>query len=326
MNNTTMDRKQGFTLVELVMVIAILALIATLAISRLSGVRLDSEKKLNVANLTRIGTALDTFMTANDGALNRLDGLLKYDEPLATAGSFDVSVFPDELSGNTNVTGVVLNSRLIEGASAYGGFPGLLARYYLTDSDVTALNNMGLSYVMRGTDNGRFTTGDDGAWSQGTAGDPDTASCVAKQITNGFAVAVINPGGVVGTGSTISPLGARVYESCGQDVFFTTSAKLLIDDTEYDPGTDAALQALLATNGDGILLAFGVGQFSSFVGSNRAGLDSAPICPVITAKDEYRRYIVLLRLRHTGTGSVVEYAGVMDALGQPIMEARAAVD
>lgn len=318
------SRKSGFTLVELIMVIAILALISTLAINRLSGIKVASEAKLNVANLTRIGTALDTFMAANDGKLNRLDGLLMYDESDGTAGDFDSSKFPNELSSST-VGVVYLNDRLITGSTAYGGFPGLLGRYYLTDNDVTALNNLGLQYVMRGTDGGRFTTGDDSVWAQGKGENPDTGSCVAKELTNSFAVAMINPGSAVGAGADVSPIGTRAYQSAGMEVFFTTTAKLKIKDSEFDSNDEAA-EELLKSGGEGILLAFGVGQFSNFIGSNKAGLDSAPVCPIITAQDEYRRYIVLIKLRHTSTGSVAEYAGIIDSLGQPIMEARAAIE
>lgn len=319
------QNNKGFTLVELVMVIAILALIATLAISRLSGVKVDSEKKLNVANLTRIGTGLDTFMAANNDELNRLDSLLSVAEVAGTAGAFDVTTFPAVLGADTNgVELVTLNDALVVGTTAYGGFPGLLARYYLTDSDVQALNRIGLKYVMTATDGGRFSAGDDGAWPQGSINDRDTIFCLAKSLTNGFPLAVINPAGVIGAGQNIKPIGARVYESCGQEVFFTTTAQLLIGETQVAPAD--GLTTLATNDGQGILLAFGVGQFASIIGNNRAGLDNAPVCPIVSDSTEYRRYIMLIRLRHTSAGSEAEYAGIIDPTGQTILDARAALN
>jgi hypothetical protein len=78
----------------------------------------------------------------------------------------------------------------------------------------------------------------------------------------------------------------------------------------------------LKENG-GILLAFGIGQYASFIGNTSSGLDSAPVCSVM-AKDTYRRYFLLIRLETFKGITRAQYAGVMDANGNTMKQLRAA--
>lgn len=320
----TSSRKSGFTLVELVLVIAIIAMISVLAIGKYAGVRDASKAKLNLANFSRIGAAVDTFVALNDGALDRLDSLLYYGT--STGGSNDSNLsssIPALLTSDTT-NGVVLNPALCTDSSGYGlsRIGGLLCPYYLTDADVAALrNHLGLKYAMYGTDGGHFLAGDDGAWAEGSVSDPARASSVAKALTNGLCVACVNPGAFSGS----TPTGCNAYQACGQDVRYTPRGKILVDGVEQNSAQDAfATLDSSTTASRGILLAFGLGESASIVGNNKAGLDHAPLCPLVSDSREYNYYLVLVRLRTNDSGvRIAEYAGLLDAMGNTVSMARA---
>lgn len=315
------SRKSGFTLVELVLVIAIIAMISVLAIGKYAGVRDASKAKLNLANFSRIGASVDTFVALNDGALDRLDSLLYYGTSTdgSNAANMSSSISARLTSDLTN--GVVLNPALCTDTSGYGiSSGGLLCPYYLSAADVAALrNHLGLKYAMYGTDGTHFLEGDDGAWAEGSVSDPARVSSVAKALTNGLCVACVNPGAFSGT----TPNGCNVYQACGQDVRYTPQGKILIDgDQANKHNAQSAFDALDA--GPGILLAFGLGESASIVGNNKAGLDHAPVCPLVSDPREYNYYLVLVRLRTNESGvRIAEYAGLVDSMGNTVSMARA---
>ena len=67
--------KKAFTLIELLMVIAIIGIISTLAVSKLGGVREAAARKVSLANQKAVERAVEAYL-ASDGRLNRLDSLL----------------------------------------------------------------------------------------------------------------------------------------------------------------------------------------------------------------------------------------------------------
>ncbi len=291
------------------MVIAIIALISTLAIHRLSGLHLNSARKLSLANQVRVASAVETYLAANDAAkLNRLDALLDYDVAAGTGGSVAaVSTVNTEGTGE-DTSNQGLNSNLAS----------LLCVYNLSTADANALRNMGLNYVMRNTTTGvaQGTAGADGAMLLGQATDPDTAACYAFDVTNGLACMAINPLGN-------SWYGALTYQACGQDVVFAGMNNVEINGTSYT-SLDNTLISALKQNG-GLLLAFGLGDPCSIIGSSNAGLDSAPVCSLLD-NTWYRRYIVLIRLKTVGERqaaiTTAEFAGILDPVGNTIKQAR----
>jgi len=315
--------RSGFTLIEMVIVVAIIALISALAVMKLSGIRNDVKMKANVANLKRIDSAVENYLVANLGkGLNRLDLLMKYDQPAKMgqrgAASFDDIEIPPSYIESPSETNTGLHTNLTTITTLYGTtFSPMLGTYHLSTSDAKALNEtFGLVYGMEGTDGNRQRTGADGAWAQGKVADPDTCQCVARALTNGVAVAVVNPYSV---SSDVQPSGCSIYNACGQKIWFGTDMKLHIDgDSNVYNTSEDAIKALYQTGKGGILLAFGLGAYTSMIGESVAGLDAAPVCPDIE-KTCYRRYILLIRLKQTVENGVeAEYAGIIDPRGRTL--------
>ena len=341
-----MERRQtahgGFTLVELVIVIAIIGIISALAVQKLSGLDADARAKVNLANLKRVNAAVEAYVAQNtaantrrSSAFDRLDALTLWDAPDGAKGSAaNLQGVRDALLVYTNQAanvGLAASLASAAAASAYSasGAASVLGVYHLSDADAEALRAFGLVYVLRGYPERTAAPGSayaaygaDRVYAATNAAEsPDTCSCLAMTNYGGMAVAAVNPAGTVGR----SPVGADIYRSLGQDVAFSGDTyKVMVDGVDANDGQDA-FERLLA--GAGVLLAFGIGPQCALVGNASAGLDEAPVSPVMKT-DEYRRYIVLLRLRHAGTGashsSSVEYAGVMDPNGQTIPMLRAA--
>ena len=334
--------KKAFTLIELVIVIAILGIISTLAIQKLSGIKEDSQKKVNLANLKRIGAAIETYYAANamenersSKIFNRLDSLTVWDAPDGDPGDTSkLGVVRDSLLVYTNQTeNLGLSAAIASTAAAnqysQGGVGTVLGTFYLDAADAQALTDFGLKYVMRGypensaAPGGTYASyGDDGVYAQGDANNPDTCSCLARTNYPGMAVAAVNPGATVGR----EPVGCDIYRSCGQDVAYSGRTFRVMVDGEDQADNQAAFEKLLY--GRGALLAFGVGDKCEMVGGGLAGLDAAPVSPVMK-KDQYRRYIVLLRLKRSGDArshtSSVEYAGIIDPEGNTVQMLRNAM-
>ena len=310
--------KSGFTLVELVIVIAILAMLATLAVNKLSGVKADSAKKLNLANLARVSSILDAYLAGDpDRGLDRLDSLTHCTAPSGTPGSLSGLTDTSSLLLYTNAANTGLSADLFGPANPYAAAPlYLLGTWWLSNAEAEVLErDLGIKYVMAGTDGTMSNTGDDGAWAQGDLLDPDACASFAKHLTNGLPVAIVNPGAT----RDRTPVGPSVYKSCGQNVAYTYRGKILVDDAEQADNA-AAVKTLYGSTG--ILLAFGLGDNCAAVGNNVGGFDSAPISPVMKST-EYRRYLVLVRLKGTVSSGTItptsaEYAGVLDPRGLPL--------
>lgn len=326
----TCQSKSAFTLIELILVIAIVAIISTLAVNKFGNISENAKKQVNIANITRVSSALETYVAASAAAeknvsFDKLDSLTRYDASTGAAGSLGDLSKIDALLVYTNIDGNVgLSSEIARAPqNSYAGTSaGILGTYYLSQSDVSVLQkDLNLKFVMRGYPaklNVPYYQfhGDDGSYVSGSVSNPDTCCSVVCSNAPGMAVAVVNPGATRNN----TPVGPNIYRACGSDVSYSgVTYKVMVNGNDCNSNDDA-FKKLMA--GDGILMAFGLGGNCALVGNSTAGLDSAPVSPVMD-KTEYRRYIVLIRVKYTEaagkyTAVSAQYAGVMDPQGNTL--------
>ena len=319
--------KKAFTLIELLMVIAIIAIITTLAVVKVGDVREASARKISLANQAAVERGVSAFLMAG-GRLNRLDSLIYAGEGGApifgTSNGFDF----DHPSTAEQADGLYLGPKddYLSREELNGGLtPGLvkvLCRYTLKQPEVYALSTrLGLKYVMAHTAYAdleatstpaqhypRVRAYGDGAVVEGTDGvTPNFSALVATTVTNGMTVAAINPK---------TKAGRAIYRACGQELIDTKD-----NESEY---TEDEVRADVARTG-GVLLAFGLGDYASVVGAANAGLESAPFA-AYPLKKFYSRYILLIRLRTAGSTLLPEFAGVIDCCGATARDARLLIE
>ena len=323
-----MKNANGFTLVELLVVIALIAIVSTLAVNKVGGVREGAARKVSLANQKAVERAVESYL-AEDGALNRLDSLLYAGAggaPLAggTDHDFDFNAAPSATAADGLYLGPSDDAAARETSNAglSSSLRDVLCLYTIDAAQADALRSkLGLAYVMAATAYAdaaaaafpslhypRTRAFGDGSVPNAASGlDPDDAFCVATVVTNGMRFAAVNPA---------TDLGRTVYQACGQELLNTKNWGEAYDE-------DAVRAEVEETGGP--LLAFGLGPSASIVGKADAGLESAPTAPFLK-KTLYSRYVLLFRLRTVGAGSVArvlpEFAGVLDPDGNTVRAAQ----
>ena len=330
--------KKAFTLIELLMVISLIAIVSTLAVNKLGGVRESAARKVSLANQTSVGRAVEAFL-ASGGRLTRLDGLVYAQAngaPLfnnAKSGDFDFSggysaaTVPESFGTDWLYSGPYMDDtdgvyRDTRNAGLTPDLRKVLCPYSLSPAEVSALDlTIGLRHVMAHTAYADAAANSypashypkERAYGDGTVPnasdglDANDSACVATILTNSMVVAAVNP---------MSDLGRTIYQACGQELMNTLSWGQNYDETK--------VRAEVAATG-GPLVAFGLGESASIIGKSNAGLESAPRATFANAK-YYSRYILLFRLRTIGSGSVSktvpEFAGVLDCEGNTLRAAE----
>lgn len=311
------NSKSGFTLIELIMVIAILAIVSTLGVSRYGDMKKKAARRVSIANQQSIGRAVESYL-ALGGKLNRLDSLVDADSTGSAGFDFSNQGSQGTVGGiyrGPDTLGAL--SRDLVSESNDGIAPGLaeiLCTYTLNKREAAALKDIGLDYVMahntfaEGYPMAHYGKGDDGAVPQAADGlDPELSACVTTSVSNGLVCAAIN-------GCT--DFGRVIYQDCGQALLPTANWGQSYDENQ--------VKAEIKATG-GVLLAFGLGSSSSMIGAANGGLDAAPFSEAIDRK-YYRQFILLFRLKASGSGSAslttAEFAGVLDPEGNSIRKAR----
>ena len=320
--------KKAFTLIELLMVIALIAIVSTLAVSKLGGVREVSARKVSLANQKAVERAVEAYLV-NGGRLNRLDSLLYAGDggaPLTggTEGDFDFTAISTAESRNGLYLGPSddESARIEQNSGITPDLQKILCLYTLNRAQAEALNTrLGLRHVMAATAYADAAQtafpslhyNKDRAYGDGTVPnasdglDPNASFCVATLVTNSMRFVAINP---------MTDLGRTVYQACGQELMNTKSWG--------ETYTESEVRAEVAAKG-GPLLAFGLGDAASIIGKSNAGLEDAPYATFVQ-KRYYSRYILLFRLKTIGAGSVSqvipEFAGVIDCEGNTVRAAQ----
>jgi len=318
--------KKAFTLIELLMVISIIAIITTLAVNKVGGVREAAARKVALANQKAVERAVEAYL-AGGGPLNWLDSLISGQgdarTPLrhgragldCTHTNFTLEAREIYL-GPTRATAAVTATDLAKfredhNAGLTPGLTSVLCLYTLTAAEAKNLGSrLGLTHVMAHNEYPAdpascYTerTGD-GTYVESRSGtDADESGCLAIAVTNGMSLAAINPA---------TEAGRAIYRACGQDLMKTERAGAAYDETRAAAEAEAT---------GGALIALGLGSSASLIGKAQAGLESAPRA-AYPVKRYYSRYILLFRLRKVGTAILPEFAGVIDPCGNTLRAAE----
>ncbi|HSU88148.1 MAG TPA: prepilin-type N-terminal cleavage/methylation domain-containing protein [Terriglobia bacterium] len=126
------ERTKGFSLLELLIVVAIILIIATIAIPSLMRSRQAAQESSAVAQIRTINTAEVTYLSANGGSYGSI-------EMLITQGLID-SRFAGSVSGynfavqasNTDYTASATPSSVNAGRFGYYATPDAVIRYQTT--------------------------------------------------------------------------------------------------------------------------------------------------------------------------------------------------
>lgn len=311
------SKMAGFTLYELLMVVAILAILSTLAFSKYGLVQKASAQKISLSNQLMVSKAIETFLGFNnEEGLDKLDALIDYGTASGKEGTYDYTLNGTGVSG-----GIYRGPKPYDAANAAinngldSGLAGVLCVYYLTPADTAALKKLGLNVVMRSVTAAPLGGSDYGTGADGSrilvadASDPELAACFATAVTNGLACAAVDPR---------FQAGALIYQACGQELKIVQTGQNV---------ADADVEATLKAVG-GRLLAFGLGNSASLIGKSNGGLETVPYSDVLR-RTYYRQYILLIRLVTSGSGPAAtakaEFAGVLDPLGNTVNAARQAL-
>lgn len=346
--------KQGFTLIELIIVIAILAFVTVVGIHSYGNIREIQAKKMNMANIKRVYHALATYETIHkeQGTVGYFKGFESLIDAKSSGawygtpgevdfGSYEVvtkkgnkSVVIDARTANGNF-GIYDGSWKQLGATynAVGEGSGVVPE--LSDAQTRNLGtrntglyaSLGIYYLSTNDaallrDAGVTTVFLHNPSTQQAYGDASrNPFCTACQKVNdkwvsadGFEI----KGGGPGHRPDMSAF-YPVFVTNGLPVALIVPTSSIYRELGYDlnlsSGAPTEEEAKKAVASTK-LLAFGIGHNSECV-VNQMGLGEAPYNPFYDKKN-YRQYIAVFAIRTGGQGvaSTCRLAGVIDCAGQ----------
>lgn len=311
-------RKSGFTLIELVAVVAVLAIISTLVVALIGNVQKTSAEKVSLSNQEAVTRAVQSFLAQNSGAgLDRLDALIDFGTGAGTAGTFTTNATlnsPTVPGGvyrgvkTKNATGDAPDTvYAAKNVGVDAGISGKVSVYYLSAGNVTALKALGLTTVW-------YHNYSQDRANTFQATNPDGTAVTAApgfrvESTPAFQVPLAAGTAVL----AVDPLkGASIYKAFGQDLKLITTA-------------DDATAQTAAANSQWYLLLFGLGSQASMLGNRNGGVDDAPRSEILPGS-YYRQYFLVVRVPTSPNAFNAEFVGVLDPKGQTVRDARFAND
>lgn len=350
------SHQSGFTLLELIIVIAIIAFVSMIGLRSYGNLRDVQARKMNAANIKRIAHSLETYEAIHreqgtTGFFKNFDSLIDVTDAgpwYGTAGEIDWGTVVTEgrskyldartvnsgtfgiYDGSWKVLGALYNAAgqgsgnvasLAEAQDANRGMrdTGLfksLGVYYLSAADVTLLRNAGISQVLLHNPSTQQATG-------------STRNGYAKNAIddNGWTKdGLQSPGG---GGPGFRPDLSAFYPVAltnGLPVAILNPSSSAYADFGYQKAvtnaTDTTHLTSLVSGQTTKLLAFGIGNNAECVRGNM-GLGEAPVDPVFDKKS-YRQYIAVFALTTGGQGtpSTCRLAGVIDPAGNTVRAAN----
>ena len=350
--------RQGFTLIELIIVIAILAFVTVVGIRSYGNLRDVQARKMNVANIKRVQHALVTYETIHReegtaGFFKNFDSLIDVGAGgawLGTPGAIDWgnlvtqdrSTFFDARTahgglgiydGSWKVLGATYNaagegsgnvSSLAEAQDANRGMRDtglfkILGIYYLSAADADLLRNAGVTQILLHNPS-----------TQQAAGSQRNGYCTALSDDGFTPDGLKSPGG---GGPGFRPDSSAFYPvvpTNGLPVAILNPSSSAYADLGYDMNVTNATSAAHLTerieSQKVKLIAFGIGQNAECV-KNSSGLGEAPYNPAFDKKN-YRQYIAVFVIKTGGQGvaSTCRLAGVLDCSGNSYRAAKDIVD
>lgn len=331
-NSKYLNNTKAFTLVELLVVVAILAIISSFVFSQFGNTQKRSAEKVSIANQQAINRAVQSYLALNNGTgLNYLDACIDATTRLGTPGQFiptQASSSSPTLAGGiyrgpkySSVTGGAVDQTFKEKNNGLNeSLVNKSTLYYLSATDVASLKRLGLTRAMyfnfstmggngngipltfTGQDTGQGLPPDTEILGNGIAGPGfrmEHVNCFRTPLAVGMPVMAIDP-----------YKGASLYKTFGVELKKADGSAI---------ANEAEAQALAAGK---VLLLFGLGSQSSIVGARYGGIDSAPRCESLDYT-YYRQYFLVIRMiSGRQVASVAEFAGVLDPMGQSVIDAR----
>ena len=334
--------KSGFTLIELILVVAIVAILSVIAIGKFTDIRKEAARRTNVANIKNITRTINTEIARIDGDVYK--GMFAYAEALIDVDGTEVpvgsegtyvwvpstgwyngagGVIPGIYCGIKQSTvvanaGGVTTGEIPNLADAHESNVGLdafaakLGMYYLKEKEVACLKDAGVSIVAYhnyANAQSRELGWNSSVWYtdyglHATGGGPgmraDLSACYPAILTNGMAVAVINPAKC-----------ESIYRDLGLDYASTYGVS----------GLDASRPETYYAKGIcKRLVVVGLGRDCD---ATTKFFENAPRCPTLD-KTHYRNYLLVFQMNNGqgNSGNTVKFVGVIDPVGNTAKAAQ----